>query len=142
MAASGLFLPHYFWYGLEPGKEFPMIKYVLTSEQARESVDLRNHSQNIFDMICGTLRGRDVDLEAGSDYFVLHTSPAVTEEEFAKIDQMLSYTGLGNYKLEGQPLFTAVECGDQDLGPDTVREDKYTRFLRQMNEQAAKAGIK
>ncbi len=119
-----------------------MIKYVLNSELARESVDLRNHSQNIFDIICGTLRGRDVDLEAGGDYFVLHTIPAVTEEEVAQIDQMLSYTGLGNYKLEGQPLFTAVECEDQDLGPDAVREDKYTRFLREMNEQAAKAGIK
>ena len=42
--------------------------------------------------------------------------------------------------MDGQPLFASIEYENEDLGSDTVREDKYTRFVRKMNEQAAREG--
>ena len=119
-----------------------MIKYVLASEQARESVDLRAYRFIIDGVACDSIRGRAVALEFGCDFFTLEITPSVTGDEFDQINQKLVSSELGKYKEDGQPLFIAVESEDEYLGYGTVREDMYTRFLRKMNEQAAREGKK
>ena len=114
-----------------------MIKYVLTSKEARDTVDLRGHRYAIDGAACDIIHNMNVALEFGCDFFIVQTDFPVTEEEICLIDQKLAYSELGKYKIEGQPLFTAIECDGQDLGPDTVKMDKYTRFLEQMKELKA-----
>lgn len=111
-----------------------MIKYVLTSEQARNAVDLRDYSRVLDATVCATMRTQGITLEAGSNYFVVYADRPVTEEEFSQINQALASSALGKYKVEGHPLFTATQCEDDRPDPDVVKEDKYSRFLHKLNE--------
>lgn len=94
-----------------------MIKYVLTSEEARENVNLREYSRIISDAIFEVVDDDEPLVCTFKDYYYVETDIPITKLEQRKIDEILCESRLGKYRVEGEMLFTSIreEDGLEDM---------------------------
>ena len=86
-----------------------MTKYVLTSTDARESINLREYGQIIADAVFDVVEDDEPLVMTSKDYYCVEMDVPMTEIERIQIDDILCASELGKYRVDGQMLFTATE---------------------------------
>lgn len=85
-----------------------MTKYVLTSTDARESINLREYGQIIADAVFDVVEDDEPLVMTAKDHYCVEMDAPMTESERLQIDEILCASELGKYRVDGQMLFTAV----------------------------------
>ena len=86
-----------------------MTKYMLTSTEAREKVNLRDYGQIIADAVFEVVEDDEPMIRTARDFYYVEMDVPMTEIERIQIDEILSASELGKYGVEGQMLFAAIE---------------------------------
>ena len=86
-----------------------MTKYVFTSKEAKEQVNLQEYEQIIADTVLDVVLDCEPLVSIAEDYFAVEMDPSMTDEEWTEINKILGSTELGEYQVEGQMLFSVVE---------------------------------
>ena len=94
-----------------------MTKYVLTSTDARESINLREYGQIIADAVFDVVEDDEPLVMTSKDYYCVEMDVPMTEIERIQIDDILCASELGKYRVDGQMLFTATE---EESSPDST----------------------
>ena len=85
-----------------------MKKYVLASEEARKTVDLRNYEEMITDVIFDVIDEDDLVVITRKDCYILDRDQQTTEDEETSIEKTLLNSELSQYCTEDGTLFTFI----------------------------------
>ena len=86
-----------------------MMKYVLTSEEARKTVNLKDYDSMIADAIFDVVEDDEPLITVYEDCCYIESDTAISVREQVRIDKLLCETELGRYRVDGKLLFTAIE---------------------------------
>ena len=93
-----------------------MMKYVLTSEEARKTVNLQDYDCMIIDAVLSVVEDDEPLITICEDGYYVEQDTVMSAREQVRIDELLCETELGQYRVDGKLLFTAIEG-------DKVQED-------------------
>ena len=85
-----------------------MTKYVFTSTEAREKVNLQEYAQVITDAILDVIQDSEPLVTVAKDYFQIETDAPITTHEYTEINRVIGLSELGEYQTDSQMLFAPI----------------------------------